>query len=201
MITTDLKAINIFLLRHGQSEANLKKLVCGQSDFPLTDLGLEQAKSICSKLSSIRFDKVYSSPLMRAIQTIEPLMLNNIKLVPDIMEVNTGTHSSLTVLELFERFPQYKYQGLNPDLSYPEGESLNSMIERASSWFNQERLRWKLGETILISGHEGTLCAILHDYFNMKIEHYPSFKIPNCGLINISINRDGQARVQFFNMN
>ncbi|AYV21223.1 histidine phosphatase family protein [Vibrio mediterranei] len=200
MMTTDLKVTNIFVLRHGQSEANLQHLVCGQSDYPLTELGRLQAEKACDKLSNIRFDKVYCSPLMRATQTIEPLDLSNIVLVPEIMEVNTGEYSSLTIDELYEKHPQYKYQGLNADLSYPGGESLNSMIRRASSWFDSEKAHWKLGENILIVGHEGTLCAILHDYFNMDVSNYPSFRIPNCGYVKITINSDSQCRVQFLNM-
>lgn len=200
MMITDLAVTNIFVLRHGQSEANLERLVCGQRDFPLTDLGRQQAQRVCKKLSNITFDKVYSSPLVRATQTIAPLNLSDITLVPDIMEVNTGAFSSLTIEELYEKHPQYKYQGLNADLSYPEGESLNSMISRASDWFNIEKNTWCLGDNILIVGHEGTLCAILHDYFNMDISNYPSFRIPNCGLLKISINSDNQGRVQFLNV-
>lgn len=198
----DSENINVYVLRHGQSQANLKRLVCGQTDFPLTDLGREQAARVCNKLAKLKFDRVYSSPLRRATQTIEPLEfdLHDITLVPDIMEVNTGEYSDLTIEELYENYPQYKYQGLNADLSYPDGESLNSMIRRASNWFNREKRDWRFGENILIVGHEGTLCAFLHDHFKMDIENYPSFKIPNCGYIHMSINSDNQVRVKFLNM-
>ena len=61
----------LYLLRHGQTEFNVKKLVQGRCDSPLTDLGRHQAQSaaIWLKAHGVVPDKVVSSPLGRAMDT------------------------------------------------------------------------------------------------------------------------------------
>ena len=61
----------LYLLRHGQTEFNVKKLVQGRCDSPLTDLGCQQARAAAAwlKAHSVVPDKVVSSPLGRAMGT------------------------------------------------------------------------------------------------------------------------------------
>lgn len=61
----------LYLLRHGQTEFNVKKLVQGRCDSPLTDLGRKQAGMAAAWLKShdVVPDKVVSSPLGRAMDT------------------------------------------------------------------------------------------------------------------------------------
>lgn len=61
----------LFLLRHGQTEFNVKKLVQGRCDSPLTDLGRKQAGMAAAwlKAHGVVPDKVVSSPLGRAMDT------------------------------------------------------------------------------------------------------------------------------------
>ena len=61
----------LYLLRHGQTEFNVKKLVQGRCDSPLTDLGRQQAGAAAAwlKAHSVVPDKVVSSPLGRAMDT------------------------------------------------------------------------------------------------------------------------------------
>lgn len=61
----------LYLLRHGQTEFNVKKLVQGRCDSPLTDLGRQQAAKAAAwlKARDVTPDKVVSSPLSRAMAT------------------------------------------------------------------------------------------------------------------------------------
>ena len=61
----------LYLLRHGQTEFNVKKLVQGRCDSPLTDLGRQQAEMAAAwlKAHNVVPDKVISSPLGRAMDT------------------------------------------------------------------------------------------------------------------------------------
>lgn len=61
----------LYLLRHGQTEFNVKKLVQGRCDSPLTDLGRQQAGAVAAwlKAHNVVPDKVVSSPLGRAMET------------------------------------------------------------------------------------------------------------------------------------
>ena len=64
---------HIVMLRHGESEGNLAGVLQGQSDFPLTTEGKEQAQRLASlwQSQSVKFDLIISSPLLRASQTAE----------------------------------------------------------------------------------------------------------------------------------
>lgn len=190
--------VDIYLLRHGTSTSNEKQIVCGAADYPLSKAGKMQAAAVCEKLKRLHFDRVYCSPLTRARQTIAPLeYAGEVEFAPELIELDTGSHSHITTSELYEIDGRYRYQGLNPDLLYPEGESLNLMMERVVGWFKAAHSKWDPSEAILIVGHEGTVCAILHYIFNINMAHYPTFRIGNCDYVHLEINADGQARCRF----
>jgi len=191
--------MDIYLLRHGRSTANEARLVCGASDYPLSEQGLLQAAEICQRLKGIPFTRIYSSPLSRATQTIAPLdTALDIKLVPELVEVDTGSVSHITVDELWEWDSRYKYQGLNSELHYPQGECLGDMLRRVARWYSKESESWDADECVLISGHEGTVCGVLHFLLDLDIRNYPTFVIGNCEYVHISINQDEQLRYRFY---
>lgn len=193
--------MNIYLLRHGISEANEKRLVCGASDYPLSTRGLAQAEAICEQLNTLNYTRIYCSPLQRAKQTIEHLKnKNSTIIVPELVELDTGDVSHITVDELYSHSPEYRYQGLSPNLRYPRGESLNEMLTRVIGWYEIEKIKWTDSDSVLIAGHEGTVCAILHNLLKLDVSHYPTFSIGNCDRVHINI-ADNQMRIRFVNFN
>lgn len=190
--------MEIYLLRHGQSTANEQQLVCGAADYPLSDLGRKQASSVCKALNCLAFDRIYSSPLSRALDTIKELRTETpVTVVPELVELDTGDVSHITVSELWANDGRYRCQGLNPDHRYPNGECLNDMLARVQAWFENERKSWNQDDRVLISGHEGTVCGILHGLMELKVTHYPSFNIGNCEYAQVAIDTDAQMRVRF----
>ncbi len=63
----------LYVLRHGQTVYNLQKRVQGHCDSPLTELGVEQARSAGRWIASqgVRFDRMCSSPLGRTLATLD----------------------------------------------------------------------------------------------------------------------------------
>jgi len=190
--------MNLYLLRHGLSTSNEKRLVCGAADYPLSEKGKSQAERVCAYLSVIPFTRIYSSPLSRALQTIEKLQRQaEIIIAPDLIELDTGEVSHISVDDLWAQEPRYRYQGLNPTLRYPSGESLNDMLARVAGWFDSAMRTWTQSDKVLVAGHEGTVCGILHKLLALDISHYPTFLIGNCDHVHIEINQDGQVRYRF----
>lgn len=62
-------SMKLYIVRHGQTLFNYLERVQGWSDSPLTDLGIRQGNIVADHLSSVSFDRVYSSDLNRAIDT------------------------------------------------------------------------------------------------------------------------------------
>lgn len=65
----------IYLVRHAETDWNVKKVLQGHTDSPLTDLGKEQAKLLAKKFRDLHFDAVFSSDLLRAKKTAELITL------------------------------------------------------------------------------------------------------------------------------
>lgn len=64
-----------YIVRHGETEWNVKGILQGQKDSPLTKQGIEQAKETGKALKKIKFDQIYSSDLLRAKRTAEIIVL------------------------------------------------------------------------------------------------------------------------------
>lgn len=61
----------LYVVRHGQTDWNKRKVMQGQTDIPLNEEGIKQAKLLREKLKDITFDAIFCSPLIRAKQTCE----------------------------------------------------------------------------------------------------------------------------------
>lgn len=65
--------MRLYVMRHGESEANRDRRASGWSQVPLTDLGVEQAKKTGELMRDIRIDRIFCSDLLRAKQTAEQI--------------------------------------------------------------------------------------------------------------------------------
>lgn len=181
--------MNIYIVRHGETEANVKKLVCGQLDTPLTQNGVEQAKKLEPKFKQIHFDHYITTPLQRAYQTAELACPGKEFIrVTDLMETDTGAMSLWNVDKLHALDSRFQQHGKYPDLKYEDGESLNDVYHRISKWFDSFISKNKNSENILIVGHGGTTNVILHDFFHVPINFYPAFSVKNGSYVKIYFN-------------
>jgi broad specificity phosphatase PhoE/CTP:molybdopterin cytidylyltransferase MocA len=116
----------LFLIRHGQISQHKEKIFLGQSDSPLSDMGLEQAKAVAAELScySPETDVVYTSDLKRAVQTAQYAASPDKKAVqadgkrlilePGLREVNLGPWDGKLISEIREQYPdEYETRGKN----------------------------------------------------------------------------------------
>ena len=63
--------MQIYIIRHGETEWNTKRLLQGATDIPLNQNGVEVAKLTSEALKEVPFDIIYTSPLKRAVETAE----------------------------------------------------------------------------------------------------------------------------------
>ncbi|ERT13963.1 adenosylcobalamin/alpha-ribazole phosphatase [Photorhabdus temperata] len=66
--------MRLFLVRHGQTEANLSGVFCGMTDVKLTETGINQARQVARYLSAVTFSQAISSMLQRARHTAEIIL-------------------------------------------------------------------------------------------------------------------------------
>ncbi|CNF76670.1 TPA: adenosylcobalamin/alpha-ribazole phosphatase [Yersinia enterocolitica] len=85
--------MRLFLVRHGQTEANLRGVFCGLTDLALTPLGVEQAGDIASWLADVAFADGVSSQLLRARHTADIVLAGhplNAGINDQLNEMNFG---------------------------------------------------------------------------------------------------------------
>ena len=105
-------AIRLVLVRHGLSSFNAKGLIQGRTDDSLlTDKGYEQAQKAGKALSKINFDKIYSSPLLRAAETAKTIKKTfkkeqNIVFDDNLLEVDLSEWSGLKIDEIKKKYPE-----------------------------------------------------------------------------------------------
>ncbi len=84
--------MKLYLIRHGESETNVSGCYSGWEQIPLTEKGINDAKGIRPLLENVKFDKIYSSDLIRAKKTCETAIPGCVyEEIPLLREVNVGT--------------------------------------------------------------------------------------------------------------
>jgi probable phosphoglycerate mutase len=125
----------ILFIRHGPTEWNLRGLIQGQSDVPLSEAGKEEVRRWALRPDVRDFDW-YSSPLLRARETAELLGCTNCRYEPRLMEADWGEWEGWSLerlrRDIGEIFAAMEAQGL--DLQPPGGESPRMVRARLASW-------------------------------------------------------------------
>ena len=168
----------IYMIRHGQTEQNSRRLLQGRSDHPLNDTGIAQAREAALRLKGVSFRRVYSSPLRRAVQTAE-LAAPGVPILLDerLLEMDYGPYEGMDLRapapELLAFFSDFAH---NPA---PAGmEQLSSVVERAGSFLRDAD---KEGD-ILISTHAIAMKGLLEYLTPDSHGSYWSKNIANCAV-------------------
>jgi len=149
--------MKIFIARHGQTRYNKRRLMQGRTDEPLNETGIAQAKAAREKIGDIRFDAVYSSPLIRAIETgsiIGNVDKSEIIIDDRLIEADFGKYELRNYYLLGPAMMLYWY--IPEFFPAPESvEKLSDMIERSHSFLKE--LEEKDYENVLIACHGGIM--------------------------------------------
>lgn len=174
----------IYLVRHGQTLQNRAGLLQGRSDFPLNEMGREQARRVGAffREQGVRFDAVYTSPLRRAVQTAALIAGETVPLRVDerLIEMDYGPYEGMDlrapapeVLAFFRDFV---------NVPAPAGmEKLSAVTARLGAFL--EQLRPEAEERdILVSTHAIALKGALEYLTPASRGSYWAKNIGNCAV-------------------
>jgi len=179
----------IYLVRHGETDANVEKKYCGQTDVDLNHKGLRDAASIAKVLKNTTFDSIVSSDLKRTLKTAELINAYHhleIELIPEFREINFGKFENLTFEEIGLQYPEEKEKMIKEKINYNflEGESLKTLHKRVVGAFNK-LLKEKENEDLLIVSHGGVIRMILTEILSGDINNYWSIEVDNTRISTI----------------
>jgi broad specificity phosphatase PhoE len=138
--------LEVWLIRHGETEWSRSGQHTGRTDIPLTDHGRDQARALVPRLAAQSFDAVWSSPKTRAIETCELAGLGERRVtVPELHEWDYGIYEGRTTHDIRASVPDWSVW----HSPVPQGESLAQVQARAEGVV--ERLLASKGRVAIFS--------------------------------------------------
>jgi broad specificity phosphatase PhoE len=149
--------VRILLARHGETVFNVEGRWQGQSDSPLTERGLAQARELARALADERIAAVYSSDLGRALHTATEVAAPHQLTVttdPRLREIDTGAWTGKGRAEISVEFPGgLEAWATKPtSMRLPDGETIFEAQARALAFF-ADRMLAHADETVVVISH------------------------------------------------
>ena len=177
--------MTLILVRHGQSEGNVKEIITGSLDVKLTDYGYQQAQLVGKKLSSETITAVYASSRIRAIETGSAIAKHhelNVKPLAAFDEYMYGDAEGMTWNEFAKKYPRnLENWGID---AVPGEEGRQVFRDRVSSAFDSLSEKHK-SDLAVIACHGGTILHILGHILSTPAIDVPRFRIGNCSITRV----------------
>lgn len=165
--------MELYIIRHGETEWNKKRLLQGQSNIQLNEKGRELAEITGHAINNISFDKIYSSPLDRALETAR-IITGRTDIITDdrLKEICFGIGEGVPSAELGETFSDFFFA---PEKYIPPegGESYEELLKRASDFLNEQIYPDREKDCrVLIVAHGAMNKAIMARLKNTEIKDF-----------------------------
>ncbi len=165
--------MQILLIRHGQTEWNATNTLQGQTDVPLSELGVSQVQRLRPVIRAWQPDLAWVSPLLRAQQTADILLAGleqvRVEQVPALMERANGCLEGLTRDQQTQQFPEVLH-ALRQDpvhATIPGGESLTDFWQRVVPVMDQPVSAQRLA----IIAHGGSIRLLVSHFLGLGVDH------------------------------
>ncbi|QIQ22199.1 histidine phosphatase family protein [Zophobihabitans entericus] len=163
-----MKNINLYFIRHGETEWNLKNWMQGIQDSPLTDKGISGAKITGRSLSNIPFLKAYSSDLTRAVHTRD-YIVEQLTNSPDVdihkglREMDFGIWEGVSIDELHQdkEFHHYMNVPASYNHSLVQGEGFMDVLTRTQQALDEIVASVSAQDSNILIVTHGTLLRLL----------------------------------------
>lgn len=131
--------MELYIIRHGETDWNKEKRLQGRSDTELNEYGIELARITAEALKDVTFDCIYSSPLKRAYKTAEIIRMDrNVDIIMDdrLLEIAFG---EMEGVPLNERPPEFQKFFTDPAgyVAPAGGETYEELVERTKNFIEE----------------------------------------------------------------
>ncbi len=199
--------LELFIIRHGQSKGNVERVTEGLSfeelhDPRLTELGKKQAILCGERFKNTEFDAVYSSALLRAVETATEIIKKqpnekHLKILPYLTEAGISpeySHSSFTEINKINK-NAFLAEDIDPDKSlfyYNSTSDEADLFERAEKALSYIKAHQRDGEKIAIVSHAAFITYLVFSLMGYKKEcPFYDLDFKNTGVTKVTIYKKG----------
>ena len=164
----------LYLIRHGRTEANDKKIYCGNADVPLSTKGKEELLELKENIIYPNCDLYITSGLIRANETLE-IIKPNVKYLKydSLQEYNFGEFTFKNYEDLKDDDSYKKWISDDTgDVSCPNGEDRNGFKKRILTGINEIIEKYKKHDSVFIVCHGGVIATLMEIFFEGERNFY-----------------------------
>jgi broad specificity phosphatase PhoE len=182
-------SLNLYFLRHGQTEFSRSNSFCGSTDAELTSDGLEMAQTVADYYSSTPWKAIFSSPMRRTLATVKPLC-QAIGVEPELRdrlkEIDYGLWEGKNPETVSKEFHDDYIRWLaDPGWNAPnQGEMAVAIASRAMQVVEEIKERYTDGNVLIVS-HKATIRITLSSLLGIDVGRF-RFRL-GCPVGSVSI--------------
>ena len=189
-----MQRTQVIIVRHGETEWNIRGIRQGYLDSRLTERGIAQAKALALRLAREKFTALYSSDLGRAMQTAQEIAnVTGHAIITDerLRERHLGIFQGLDGDEIGAKYPEERrlMRTRGPGYVIPGGESMVQQVARNIECLNDLAAKHQ-GEQIVVVTHGGVVSGFFRHTLEISLEAPRRFEFVNAG-INVFVHEDG----------
>jgi alpha-ribazole phosphatase len=187
--------MRLLVVRHGATVHNAEARFTGQTDAPLSALGLAQAQAVAKRLRTVDFSTLVSSDLTRATQTAQAIVAERPSvsqhLDPDLREITLGVWEGMTWAEARDVYPREHaaWQSDSVHSAPPGGETALALQQRVVRAFE----RWRTPDpdvTLVWVTHGGVVSALLCHALGLDLTRRWQFRRDNASITELDVGDD-----------
>lgn len=191
--------MKIYVVRHGQTDYNIKKVFQGHIDIPLNETGEKQAQETASKFRNIEVDMILVSPLQRTLQTAKPI--SQITGVPITIEERL-IERSFGDMEGHQNREDWNIKMM---LDYEKNydieniEPIQSLFKRVYDFLDEVTEKYKDKNLVLVT--HGAVSQPIECYFNgmpevVDFEHLEPLTLKNCEVRKYEERKQNRGEIE-----
>ncbi len=175
--------MKIILVRHGETDWNLKHIMQGITDIPLNEKGKEQALMVSKKLENTKIDVCFSSPLIRAVETAKIITDLDIIIDKRIIERSVGSLEGKDS-KIYKNHNYYDFKLNSNEYGV---ETVKDLFARAENFLNDVKKKYS-DKTVLVVSHGATIRALHYVISGYNEDtNFLDTKTPNCCVFEYDI--------------
>lgn len=185
--------LRLYFMRHGETVWNTERRYQGMTDIELSDEGIRQAECVAERFKNIHIDKIYSSPLKRAMLTAKPIAEDKgLEIIAEdaFREIHFGEWEGMTVPDLTEKYGDSYINFIREPHNYgfPGEENIDNVIKRIKPRID-DIIENDDGNVLIIS-HGGIIRLMIMYIMGLDNSWFTKMWINNTGISIIEIKKD-----------